>query len=201
MTEPTPKEKMAALVAAHKAKKDAARAQAEADLAAAVPKFDADPEEWRRIGDQGRRARTALIGAAVGADDLKAQEAASRYIRELRHELAGPNPDPLERALADRAALAFFDADRLDRRAALLDTVLQERDAWKPELVDHMDRRRSRAHARALAAARTLAVVRKLRRDVPAVAVQFNVDARTSHPGKPDALCNQLQEAPSKAGE
>lgn len=57
--------------------------------------------------------------------------------------------------LAERAALALYDASRLDAEA------LSRHDlTW--QTADLLDRRRSRAHARALAAVRCLAVVRRL---------------------------------------
>lgn len=157
------------------ARRDRLAAQEPAVIEARA-RFDADPEEWRRIGDQARLARQAVIEAACGENRV-AQEAAGLYIRDLRTALAGPNPDRLEAALADRTALALFEADRLDRRGAVIDTILSERNQVPGEMVEKLDRRRGRAHARALAAARTLAVVRKLRRDAPAVAVQVNVAA------------------------
>lgn len=97
------------------------------------------------------------------------REAARRHLADLRAELAGPNPTPLEGVLAERAALALYDASRLDREA-LSRTDL----TW--QTADLLDRRRSRAHARALAAVRSLAVVRRLLKGGPAVAVGVQVN-------------------------
>lgn len=150
-------------------------------LQAARARWEANPDEWRAIGDLSMRARQALIAAVCGDDRVRG-EATGRAIRELRTSLAGPDATPMERALADRAALCLFDADRLDRRGALLDAILEERNASRPELVEHLDRRRSRAHARALAAVRALALVKRLKHATPAVAVQVNVGHGNSPP-------------------
>src|SRR4051794_21466827 len=37
-------------------------------------------------------------------------------IGDVRDELAGPNPTPLERILCERVALCWFDAHEMDRR-------------------------------------------------------------------------------------
>jgi len=133
--------------------------------------FDARPRLWRLLGDMARRAEDALIGAAFAEKDLAGREAARRYLADLRAQLAGPDPSPLDRVLAKRAALALYDAGRLDREA-LSRTDL----TW--QTADLLDRRRSRAHGRALAAVRSLAVVRRLPKGGPAVAVGVQVNVK-----------------------
>lgn len=131
--------------------------------------FDVHPGVWRLLGDMARRAEDALIGASFTEKDLAGREAARRYLADLHTQLAGPDSSPLERVLAERAALALYDASRLDREA-LSRTDL----TW--QTADLLDRRRSRAHARALAAVRSLAVVRRLLKGGPAVAVGVQVN-------------------------
>ena len=55
-------------------------------------------------------AETALLKASHG-ESWTAQEVGRRTLAQLRRDLAGPNPSPLERALADRLALALAEVD------------------------------------------------------------------------------------------
>lgn len=131
--------------------------------------FDADPERWRRIGDLARQARASLLTHVFGEKNLAGQEAGGRQIQELRLALAGDKPTPLETALADRAAVALLDLDWHDTAA------FQNRGRLTVLSDEALDRRRTRAMARALAACRTLAQVRRLLHGGPSVAVQVNV--------------------------
>ena len=142
-----------------------------AELAKVDAIFDAHAEKWRAIGDTGMQARLALLEASAPGNPVR-QRATGRYIRELRYSLAGPEASPLERVLADRAALALVDADRLDRLGSAIETQA----GYAANGLELLDRRRSRAHARALAAVRSLAIVRRLLGPrSPTVAVQVNV--------------------------
>src|SRR6185437_6418387 len=108
------------------------------------------------VGDIAALARDALIQHATGGTAALSAELMRRKIDALRAELAGPNPTPLERILAERVALCWFDVNASDRR-----------------FVGNADRqaRRDGANRRFLDACRALAAIRKL--GLPAI--QFNV--------------------------
>ncbi len=123
-------------------------------------------------------AQNAVLGR-FAAKDLVCRELLRRDLARLAGELAGGDPTPLERLLAERAALCWLDATTLD--------VLYAADAGstRPQS-EHADRARDRAHRRFLAAARALAQVKKL--GLPAVQInigrnQINVTGG----GGPDA--------------
>jgi hypothetical protein len=127
----------------------------------------AQPAKLEEIGCLARRAEDALLHAANR--DFVSYEAARRCLEEKRRDLAGPNPTALERALADRLAFALAEADYLA--------------AWRArggemsiKQSEHLERRYSAAHARAMSAARTLATVRRLLPGAPTVAVGVQVN-------------------------
>ena len=106
------------------------------------------------VGDIAAPARDALVRYATGGSAALSAEPMGRKIDELRAELAGPNPTPLERLLAERVALCWFDVNECDHR-----------------FVAHADRqaRRDGANKRFLDACRALAAIRKL--GLPAIQV------------------------------
>lgn len=165
---------------------DSGDVKAQAELSRRIDDMEQVAPGW--IEDEGnlsRRAENALLCAAN--KDFVSYETSRRVLAEKRRELAGPNPSPLERALADRLAFALAETDYLAEWRARGDemTVAQ---------AEHFERRYSRAHSRSMSAARTLAVVRRLATNMPAVAVQVNMGLaprdRTPeelHQGKKDA--------------
>jgi hypothetical protein len=88
------------------------------------------------------------------ADQPARQLAVLARMKEVQADLEGPDPTPIEKLLAERAALAWLDLHIRD----LL--VLQA--AETPDLADHLDRLRHRASGRYLAALKSLASVRKV---------------------------------------
>jgi hypothetical protein len=74
---------------------------------------------------------------------------------EIRRDLEGPAPSPLERLLVERVALSWLDLHLAELNAICID---------KPglKLAESLARRRDRASRRYLAALKTLAAVRKL---------------------------------------
>lgn len=123
-------------------------------------------------------AHNAVLGRLAGKD-LVCRELLKRDVTRLAAELAGGDPTPLERLLAERSALCWLDATTLD--------ILYAADAGlTPAQSEHAGRARDRAHRRFLAAARALAQVKKL--GLPAVQInigrnQLNVTGG----GGPDA--------------
>ena len=81
--------------------------------------------------------------------------AADEKLARLSRELAGENPTPLERLLADRVAFSWFTLYRLETRLA--------NDAGQQyTYLNYLDQRIGHAHRRFLSAARSLAVVKRL---------------------------------------
>src|SRR4051794_26395108 len=79
--------------------------------------FDRDRENGRRLlaayGDAYAQSRRSLTESA-SLGNLAVREALSRAIDALRDELAGPGSSALERILAERVALCWFDAHETD---------------------------------------------------------------------------------------
>jgi hypothetical protein len=104
----------------------------------------------------GSPARHLINDLVEGyAKDLVVREAAHRKLAEVRASLEGPNPSPLERLLAERAAVCWFLVNRYEKQYAR-STDLNIRQA------DYHQRRIDAAHRRFLSAVKTLASVRRL---------------------------------------
>ena len=113
------------------------------------------PELWRRLGDLAGHVEEALLGQA-GGKSLLARESVRRRMDELRAELAGPAPSPVESLLAGRAVVCWAQCHLADLEAA------QQAKAGTPAA--HAERRQAGAQTRYLGALRMLVVVRKLLR-------------------------------------
>ena len=114
----------------------------------------------------------SLVDWAAGSKAAAELKAGLRWqIRQVADDLAGPAPSPIERTLAETAALAWF-ALRLHEGqfagGSSSDSGLTIKQA------DFRQRRLDRAHRRYLATLKTLATIRRL--SVPAL--QINVDRR-----------------------
>jgi hypothetical protein len=115
-------------------------------------------------GDMARTAERSMVARAAGTN-LVMREALHSKLAALRAELAGPDPTPIERLLADRAALCWLAVFEFEAAAA------QQLGPISIEVADYQQRRIDRAHKRFLTALKTLAAVRKMA--VPAL--QINV--------------------------
>jgi hypothetical protein len=118
--------------------------------------FDQAPGAWESYGNLALRAEGSMIRVAAGDNPLM-KEALTRQLEKKREELAGPNPTPLERLLAERVALCWLHATHAD---AVYPQALGQRRSL--ELGDSLQRRQDRTHRRLLASIRTLALVRRL---------------------------------------
>jgi hypothetical protein len=152
-----------------------------AALAEVKAAFDKAPETWRRIGSGFRRAMEGMVLNTT--EGPVRQEAARRDLDDLAEDLAGKDAPPLERALAARCALALYELDCLTEMAAMAGAAAGLRHL---DLIEALDRRRQRAHARAMSATRTLALVRRLNSGRPAVAVGVHVNVANGHNPDPD---------------
>jgi hypothetical protein len=105
-------------------------------------------------GNLALQVQHTLIGNAAGKD-LIFKEATARKMDQLRKELAGESPTPLERLLADRIALCWLALHDVEIRfAQMKDLTINQANYWQ----DRIDR----AHRRYLTAIKTLATIRKL---------------------------------------
>lgn len=68
--------------------------------------LDQHPEIWRRLGDLAAAAGTAFLNMA-SQDNQLVKGSISRYVRDLRKELLGPSPTPLERIAVERLVICW----------------------------------------------------------------------------------------------
>jgi hypothetical protein len=105
-------------------------------------------------GNLATQVEYTLVGNAAGKD-LVFKEATHRKLARMRAELAGENPTPLERLLAERVALCWLALHDVEVRfAQAKDLSIKQATYWQ-ERID-------RSHRRYLSAIKTLATVRKL---------------------------------------
>jgi len=115
------------------------------------------------FGNLATQVERSILRTLSGKDHLF-REASERKLARMRADVAGPNPSPLERLLADRIALcwlALHDAEI--RFAQSKDLTFRQAEYWQSRI--------DVSHCRYLSAIKTLATVRKLA--VPAVQVNI----------------------------
>ncbi len=113
-------------------------------------------EDDDELLDAGHLARMALARAASKEGDLLTREIYIRQMEKDAEELAGPNPSPLEKMLAERIAISRFRCYYYECLCAMglrKDTL---------NVDDHKHKRLARAQRDFLAACKALAQVRKL---------------------------------------
>lgn len=159
----------------------AAKAGDERALPALRVLIDRRPESFtiRRFGDAAIQ-EAAKLAASDG--DLLNREMIARQIAGMREELAGPGASALERALAERVALAWYDAHRVE-----IGYAAQEASGAPSEKAEFLSRQRTRAQSRFLAAAKSLATVRRLALPV------LHVHATGAAPTGPGAAGDRLR--------
>ena len=122
--------------------------------------LDAHPEVWQRGGDLARHAQEVWLDLLAGPDLLVA-ESVRRKLDELRAELGGPSPGPVEALLIDRVVACWLQANDADASYA------QARGPGSTAAVrTELMRRQESAQRRYLASVKQLAVVRKLQAGV-----------------------------------
>lgn len=113
-------------------------------------------------GNLAESAERVLVNARCG-ENLFRREAIGRKMAHLRAELAGPNPSPVERLLAERAVLCWLHVYHLEVSSA-------GNGSMSTQLADHHQKCLDRAHKRYMSALKALAEVRKL-----GITVQLNL--------------------------
>jgi hypothetical protein len=160
---------------------EALLARAHAGDEAAVPLvrvlFAEAPGRLEALGDLARHAEMALIVAAAGKD-LAFKEGLLAKLVQLRADLAGPSPSPLERLLVGRVAACWLQVQDADIRYAQ-----NQRDCTFAQ-GDYYQRRQDRAHRRFLSAIKALALVRRLA--LPVLVAQVHAAPRVcvNNPGR-----------------
>src|SRR4051812_5496056 len=64
--------------------------------------LDAHPEIWQRCGDLALQAQAAWL-RLISGPDLLLRESLQRKLEQLKSDLAGTDPSPLEKLLVERA--------------------------------------------------------------------------------------------------
>ena len=116
--------------------------------------LDRRPELWRKLGDLAAHAELAWVGEVAGANAALA-EVLTRKVAELKRELGGPMPPPLERLLVDRIAACWLQIHHADLAAARpVDATAEGR--------ERLRKRQEAAERRYAGAIEALARVRRL---------------------------------------
>ena len=128
--------------------------------------LDENPDLAWRLADLARAAENVLIGELTtkGVEHPITEEALRRQLAAMREEVAGEDPSPLEKLLAERVVATWMQVQVFDSLCA------SELGKAYTRQADHHQRYLDRAHRRHLSAIRTLAQVRKL-----GPAVQVNI--------------------------
>ena len=121
--------------------------------------LDGDPDLWRGYGNLAAHAEASLAMLAAGPNLLLA-ESLRRKLAELKAELGGESPSPLEKLLAERITATWL-------QVAYFDALLAQAAGAGEARLRALQRLQDAAHRRHLAAIKQLAVVRRLLRPAP----------------------------------
>lgn len=122
-----------------------------------------EPELVRRHGNLSWLVRESRLKHLLGQEGTRL--AIRESMRDLAKRVAGDNPSPLERLLAERIAMCWLDVQDHELRYSLLNAESTFRQfEWRSQMLD-------RAHRRYLSAIKALAAVRRLA--LPAVQVNI----------------------------
>jgi hypothetical protein len=121
--------------------------------------LDGDPDLWRGYGNLAAHAEASLAMLAAGPNLLLA-ESLKRKLAELKAELGGESPSPLEKLLAERISTSWLQVTYFDGLVAQAGGAGEARLKVLRQMQDG-------AHRRHLAGIKQLAVVRRLLRPAP----------------------------------
>lgn len=105
--------------------------------------------------DLAQKTRRILFESLAG-DNPRGHRILEAQLEALRTEVAGPNPSPLERLLAERVAVTWYQVTLTD--GVVANTEMKD----APSLNEFWQRRQVRANQSFLRACKTLAQVRRL---------------------------------------
>ena len=147
--------------------------------------LDESPELWRGYGDLALQARASWIQLAAGPN-LLLDECLTRKVVELRKEVAGDSPSPLEQLLTDRVVVCWL-------QVSYYDNLIAQTREYTPAKARMLQQQHDGAHRRYLTAIKTLANVRKL-----LTPSRSPVEIATKLAGERSGL--RLRQAPVEAG-
>jgi hypothetical protein len=134
--------------------------RAEGGDEAALPELraalDVNPWVWERYGDLAQQSQAAWL-QLIADKNLLLLESARRKAAQLRTELAGPAPSPLERLLVERVVACWLQTNFADASYAQMKGT-------SPAQHTAALRRQDSAQLRYLQAVKALATVRRLLR-------------------------------------
>jgi hypothetical protein len=119
--------------------------------------LDDRPDLWKQVGNIAEHAELITL-RLVARENLHIQEAVQRKLAELKKELVGPSPTPVEKILIERIGVSWLQVYQLDIQATVgLGATSTPQGVYAQKKLDS-------AHRRLLLAVKQLAVVRKLLR-------------------------------------
>jgi hypothetical protein len=116
--------------------------------------LDHNPILWEESGDLGLQVELSLM-ALVAGSDLHRRECLTRKAAEMKKELAGPSPTPLERLAVARVVACWL-------QTAYFDGLVVHNQQADPVRIKVLVQQQESASRRYLAAMGTLATLRKL---------------------------------------
>lgn len=139
------------------------------DLTSIVPSGEMELTIGQKMTDPMELARQALLKAVYGDSDTM-QELGRRRLDATERDMAGPNPSPLERVLAQQATICWMQLYFFEKKyAARLNVQPQNSLGFQQE--EFYQKRVARAQRRLESAIKTLAQVRRLQ--LPTVQVNI----------------------------
>jgi hypothetical protein len=143
---------------------------------------ESSPQVVAQATDLARRAERPLVKVAAAGDPLS-EEALPLRLEQLRAEIAGDNPTPLELLLAERVVALWFLVQFLDGAlyGALHNAFLKKKgekrgSGFSDSFAWFIIKWQESAHKRYLGAIRELARVRRLQATTPAVQVNTQIN-------------------------
>jgi len=116
--------------------------------------LDDSPEIWRGYGNLALQACGSWVKLAAGSNLLLA-ESLMRKAAELRAEVTGSSPSPLEQLLAERVTACWL-------QVSYYESIIAQTREYTPAKMRMLQQQHAAAHRYYLAAMKTLATVRKL---------------------------------------
>ncbi len=125
----------------------------------ALPKLreilDAAPSLARSLVDPAGLSERSMVDCYTSGNDLLPKELIPRILEQMRSELAGEDPSPMEQLLVERVVATWLQVQFFET------TYAQNMRKMTMAQGDHHQRRIDRAHNRYLSAVRALAQLRK----------------------------------------
>jgi hypothetical protein len=123
--------------------------------------LDSNPDIWRAAGDLAGKAEQLMINLLAGNSEL-ARESIRRKLNDMRTELAGTAPGPLERLAVERVVMCWLQLQHLD--------IVMAVPALELKAGSHYGRLQDQASRRLNAAIKALTTLRQLAGARPATA-------------------------------